>query len=303
MKKGIKILVIIFSIIIVWYLFFKPSDYTINFSSKSLPGTINQSLKLWGKGIKNSTGPKQEDPLNILQTFSFSDSMHQYNWTIIPINDSLSKVSVGVKDDNFMHSIVNKIKVPFSKTDFVKRSEKTVYDFMAVLKDHVDNFKVTIVGEEDMPAKLFAYVTITKEQVHKAQGMMNNTNFIGDVLLKNKMEFDGLPMVEVVNWDKKNDSLTYNFGFPIKKTDTLPDLGEIKFKNLESKKGLKAIFNGNYISSDRAWYALINHAKKNNIKVIETPLEVFHNNPQMGGDTRKWVTEVYLPIDSSPSVD
>ncbi len=303
MKKSIKIILFIFLLFSLWYLFVKPSDYIINFESKSLPGTINQSIKLWGKGLKSTTVLKQEDPNNILQTFAFSDSVHEYHWSIKPIHDSLSKVSVGVKDNNLKNSIINRLKVPFIKTDFAKRSEKTVYDFMTVLKDHVDNFKVTIMGEEEMPSKLFAYVTITKEQFHKAQGMMDNTNFISDVLLKNNLQFDGLPMVEVTDWEKKTDSLTYNFGFPIKKVDTLPDLGEIKFKYLERKPALKAIFNGNYISSDRAWYALINYAKNNNISIRETPLEVFHNNPQMGGDSKNWVTEVYMPLDTTSTID
>ncbi|RRQ50422.1 AraC family transcriptional regulator [Maribacter algicola] len=303
MKKSIKIILFIFLLFSLWYLFVKPSDYIINFESKSLPGTINQSIKLWGKGLKTTTTLKQEDLNHIIQTFAFSDSVHDYHWSIIPIHDSLSKVSVEIKDGNLKNSIINKLKVPFTKTDFVKRSEKTVYDFMTVLKDHVDNFKVTIEGEEETPSKFFAYVTISKEQFNKAKGMMDNTNFISDVLLKNNIQFDGLPMVEVTHWAKKTDSLTYNFGFPIKKLDTLPDLGEIKFKYLNPKPALKAIFNGNYISSDRAWYALINYAENNSISIKETPLEVFHNNPQMGGDSKTWVTEVYMPIEITSAKD
>ena len=299
MKKSIKIILFIFLLFSLWYLFVKPSDYIINFESKSLPGTINQSIKLWGKGLKSTTVLKQEDPNNILQTFAFSDSVHEYHWSIIPIHDSLSKVSVGVKDNNLKNSIINRLKVPFIKTDFAKQSEKTVYDFMTVLKDHVDNFKVNIVGYEETPNKMLAYVNLSSEQYLKGQGMMDNNNFIADMLFKNKIELDGPPMLEVLHWNQEKDSITYNFGFPIKQMDTLPNLGEIKYKKLAKQKALKAIFNGNYISSDRAWYALMNYAKKNNITLKENPLEVFQNNPHMGGDSSKWVAEIYMPIDTS----
>lgn len=299
MRKGFKIILILVVILMVWYLFFKPSDYTINFTSKSLPGTINQSIKLWAVGLNNTENIKHEDALNISQTLKFSDSIHNYHWKIIPVNDSLSKVSVDIKDNDLKNSILNKLKIPFGKTNFAKGAEKTVFEFMKILKDHVDNFKVSIVGIEETPAKLFAYVNITREQYHKAQGMMDNSNFISNVLFKNKLVLDGLPMVEVTDWNMETDSLTYNFGFPIKKVDTLPDLGEIKFKQLAPQKSLKAIFNGNYISSDRAWYTLINYAEKNNINLKRKPLEVFHNNPHMGGDSMKWVTEVFMPIDST----
>ena len=59
---------------------------------------------------------------------------------------------------------------------------------------------------------------------------------------------------------------------------------------------MKAIYNGNYITSDRAWYSLHDYANKNNIKIEENPTEIFHNNPNMGGDELKWKTEVFIPI-------
>lgn len=301
MKNGLKILLIVISLLLIWYFFIKPSDYTINFTSKTLPGPINQSIKLWGKGFKHNKEITGIDQLNIDQTLAFSDTIYNYRWTIKPVNDSLSKVKVDVTDSNWLNSLVNRLKVPFVETDFSKRSEKTVFEFMKKLKDHVDNYKVTIVGEEETPEKFFAHVNIVKEQFHKAQGMMENANFISEVLLKNNIQLDGFPIIEVEKWDRKNDSIIYNFGFPIKKLDTLPDLGEIKIKHLAPKKSLKAIFNGNYISSDRAWYTLLDHAQKNNIDLLDTPIEIFHNNPHMGGDSSKWVTEVYMPIDTTDS--
>ena len=32
---------------LVWYLFLKPSDYTIRFEVKTFPGAINQTIKFW----------------------------------------------------------------------------------------------------------------------------------------------------------------------------------------------------------------------------------------------------------------
>ena len=301
MKKGIIFLLVVFSVFMLWYLFLKPSDYIINFTSRSLPGTINQSIKLWGMGLKNSSVPTQKNSQNIFQTLTFSDSIYEYNWKITPMNDSLSKVSVGITDDKLTNSIANRLKAPFFKTDFTRRSENTVLEFMKVLKDHIDGFKVTIIGEEETPYKFFAYVALTKKQFHKAQGMMENSNYISDILLKNNIELDGFPIVEVLEWNKDTDSLTYNFGFPIKKIASLANLGKVKFKSLQPQRGLKAIYNGNYITSDRAWYTLLNYAEKQKINLKETPIEIFHNNPHMGGDSMKWVTEVYFPInDTAP---
>ena len=50
------------------------------------------------------------------------------------------------------------------------------------------------------------------------------------------------------------------------------------------------------MTSDRAWYAIKNYAKNNAIEVLDTPIEVFLNNPNMGGNELDWTTHVYLPI-------
>ena len=67
-------------------------------------------------------------------------------------------------------------------------------------------------------------------------------------------------------------------------------------KQQESVKALKATYNGNYITSDRAWYALLEHAERNAIKVSETPIEVFYNNPNFGGDELQWNAEIFMPL-------
>jgi len=46
----------------------------------------------------------------------------------------------------------------------------------------------------------------------------------------------------------------------------------------------------------RAWYALINYAKKNNIEIEKKPVEIFYNNPNFGGNELDWKAEIYLPI-------
>lgn len=297
MKKKIYLPLLVVSLFLCWYFFIKSYDYTITFKSNTFPGAINQTIKLWGSTNSKVSGTKQLNGIeNLAQTFKFSDSIHTYNWHIKPITDSTSQVSVGIKDENWQNSFWNKLKVPFTKTNFSINSEKTVFSFMEVLKDHVDNFKVTIVGIQDIPVKHLAYVTVSQKQMEKAAGMMDNHALLNDVLISNNIELDGYPMIEVTQWNQEKDSITFNFCYPIIASDSLPKVEKIQYKKLITKKGIKAIYNGNYITSDRAWYALLNYARINNIKVEEQPVEIFHNNPNMGGNALKWKTEVYLPL-------
>jgi len=295
MKKtvyGILFLIIAGS---VWYLFLKPSDYTVRFEANANPGTINQTLKLWDQTLDTVHGIKQgKDLYHLTQKVRFGDSIHIYNWKITPISETTSKVVVNIKDEN--NSLKNRIQVPFSETDFVTRCKGTVLNFMENLDDHTKKFKVTIIGEENIPSKYIAYVPLQVTQFQKAGGMMKNFSYLTNELYINGVQLDGPPMIEVTKWDRENDSIYYNFGQPIIRSERLPIDTDIAYKRIFQKRALKAEYNGNYITSDRAWYALLDYAKNNNIEVEPNPVEIFYNNPNTGGDEINWKAEVYLPI-------
>ena len=159
--------------VILWYLFLKPSDYTVRFKADTFPGAINQSLKLWDRNLDPVEKIHQENDLyHLIQKVKFGDSIHSYKWTIEPLTDSTSRVKVNIKDED--HSLMNKLLVPFFDTDFEKRGRKTVMDFMEVLKNHKEKFKVRIIGEEEMPTKYIAYLPIKSTQLQKADEMMKN---------------------------------------------------------------------------------------------------------------------------------
>ena len=97
----------------------------------------------------------------------------------------------------------------------------------------------------------------------------------------------------------QNDSIVFNFCYPIIKKDSLPTIKDVVYKEFIGMKSLKAIYNGNYMTSDRAWYTLLDYAKKNAIEVDKKPIEFFFNNPNMGGDAFRWKAEIYMPLSDS----
>lgn len=295
MRKIISVILAVVAGVVLWYLFIKPTDYIIRFKANTFPGEINQTLKHWARNFKDSENIQQEgDLLHVNQTFKFGDSTHIYRWEIEPLTDSTSRVVVGIKDEG--HSLKNKIRVPFADTDFEKRSRATVLDFMEELKDHTEKFKVQIVGEDEFPTKYIAYLPIKSKQLQKADEMMRNFSYLFGTLVDNGVEFDGFPMIEITDWNQDNDSIHFNFGRPIIRSEKLPIGTDIQYKRIFRKKALKAEYNGNYITSDRAWYALLDYAKKNNIAVENTPIEVFYDDPKDEGNELKWKAEIYLPI-------
>tara|TARA_R110002050_G_scaffold133134_7_gene255494 strand:- start:23767 stop:24663 length:897 start_codon:yes stop_codon:yes gene_type:complete len=280
---------------LLWYLFVKPYDYSVSIISKTFPGTINQSIKLWGKTNKNTVLLQEQDFLNIDQQLKFNDSIFQYQWKITPLNDSITKLKVFIKDVD--HSVANRIKIPFFDTGFEKRTKSTILDFNNMLKEHLERFKVTVLDSvQHLPDTYCAYIPIKVSQLGKAKGMMQNYPILSTVLVDNNVELNGRPFLEITNWNRKVDSVSYNFCYPIIKSDSLPQNDLIKYKKFEGVRGLKATYNGNYITSDRAWYALLDYAKRKGMEVWERPVEVFFSNPNFGGNELDWIAEIYMPL-------
>jgi len=293
-KKWVLMLVAVLLGSLIWYLFLKPHDYFVRFEIKASPGTINQTIKSWGKGLDDAEFLGQNDLTDLKYRIKFNDSTYTYHWKLEAVDDSISKVKVYVSDEN--HSLANRLAIPFSETDFEKRTKKTVEEFAMVLKDHLESFKVRVTGKDTIPAKYCACVSLKETQLKKAKGMKNYYSLLSSVMAEKNIGLDGRPTIEVENWNMQNDSLSYNFCFPVIKTANLPKTSGIFYKNIEKKPAIRAVYNGNYITSDRAWYALLNYAKKNNIPVDKKPLEIFHTNPNMGGNALEWEAEVFMPI-------
>lgn len=297
MKKVFISIPILLLVVLLWYLFIKPQDYQVNFKAEAIPGTIYETVKAWNMGLDRVVPLRFESPTHFEQTIVMNDSVHIYEWNITPIHDSLSQVKVNIKDPE--NTLKNKVSVPFSDTDFEKGSRKTLLDFNGFLNDHLKDFKVSIVGEAELFSSFCACVALNTTSENKARGMMANYSLLNSFLVDNGVTLNGLPFVEVENWDIKANMLTYNFCYPIVRSEKLPNHPDISYKRIFSKRSLKAIYNGNYITSDRAWYALLDYAKRNNIPVENKPIEVFYNNPNMGGNELNWKTEVYLPLKES----
>jgi len=294
MKKFSAIIGFLIIGFLLWYLIIKPYDYLVTFKVKTSAGTINQSIKLWNTSIENSSPIQQENLKNLTQQIIVKDSTFNYDWSISSVNDSISKVNVYVTDID--HSFANKISIPFGTTDFEKRTQNIITNFIDKLKEHLNKIRVRVVGIDSTRTTYCAYIPMKGLQIEKARGMMQNYSLLTSVLSAENIEMNGTPFVEITNWNTQNDSIAYNFCFPVIKSDSLPIDSRIQYKQYSGVKALKASYNGNYITSDRAWYALLDYAGNNDIEIVKKPLEVFYSNPNFGGDELKWEAQIYLPI-------
>ena len=302
--KTNKIVILVFSFVFslsfIWYLFIKESDYCISFKVKTATGTVFQGVQEWSKA--RITTDKENFVIVEKKNFSFIKQemtkgiiKMEYTWDIQSINDSITTVNVGVKDKQ--SSIYNRLTAPFYNTSFKKEQIKKITDFRNGLNKHLENFKVKIDGLGESEETFVAYISLKSVLQEKAQTMIMNDATITGFLEQSNIKIIGKPYLEIENWDLDNEQLDFNYCFPIDNNVKMINNGIVKFKTIKAVKGLEATYYGNFRTSDRAWFALLDYAKAHNYKLVNKPLEHFLANPFNGGDELSWETKIVIPFE------
>lgn len=299
-KKIIIGFSVLFSLFLVWYLFIKENDYCISFKVKTATGTVFQGIEEWSAARlpydkESYTVLEKKNFDFIKQEMSKGNDRMEYTWDIIAVNDSVTKVSVGIKDLN--HSLYNKLTAPFFNTAFKEEQITKIKDFKEGLNKHLESIKVKLDGEGTSKETFVAYISLKSVLQEKARTMILNDPIITGFLNDNSIEIIGRPYLEITNWNLDKETIDFNYCFPVDKNTKIIENNQVKFKTLPAIKGLKASYFGNFRTSDRAWFALLDYAKRNNLELKNTVLEHFLANPFNGGDELEWETQIIIPFD------
>ncbi|WP_339916728.1 hypothetical protein [Yeosuana marina] len=284
-----------------WYFFLKSYDYQITFKTKNPTGVVYNTLAVWN----NWEPPKNESvttytkiPFSKLsQELHVSDSLIDIEWNIVKEADSLTKVTAYITDKN--NSLIQKLKLPFVKTDFVKRMISTVKRIQVEFKDLNGEYKVGTIETSKIPKQYCAYISLESKLSEKATKMMANNYYILTYLEDNNIEIKGHPFVEVTKWNEIENTMSFNFCFPIAFNENYQSPSDIKFKMTEEKPALKTVFNGNYRISDCAWFSIIDFAQQHKVNIERLPTEIFFNDPHSGGNDLEWKAEIYMPLNNN----
>ena len=283
----------------IWYFLVKKSDYTITFTAKTSSGTVYQGINEWMLNLQKSEQCKVKSlthtKFKLIDYFvDKGEESFYYSWSLSPISDSTTKVILDIKSQN--NSFYHRLLAPFFSTEFKEYHINQIKEFRAGLEKHLEKFKVKIEGIGQTEELFVAYITLNSVQQEKAQKMIFHDPEITGYLAKNKIEIIGKPYLEIVNWDVESEQLTFNYCFPIQKNTPYVADEKVKFKTIPPINGLKATYFGNYRTSDRAWFALLDYAERNTIQLKLNPLENFLANPFYGGDELSWETKIIIPI-------
>ena len=300
MKKVVIGILVILVGVAVWFLMVKEHDHVITFNANASQSSVYNHVK----DAKFIDTTSIQDNAIITDKVLFESFKQEVlvdnqkvilDWKFKAIADTITKVNVGIITTE--NTIKHRLQALFKKSPLVKTVKDELILFRWQFGKYTNMFKVTIDGESEMPAMEIMTTNAKVKRDKKATAMMKANSYLYPKLAENGITQDGLPFVNIKNWNTEEDTITFDFGIPIAPKDTLPDtIPNIVFGNIKSQKALKATFYGNYAISDEAWFALLDYAKRKNIKLDNKPFEVFHNNPMAGGNQLEWKAEIFVPI-------
>ena len=294
MKKVIGTLSAVALLILVWYLFIRPFEFSVRFKAKTLPGDIIQTIRIWDRSLNNAEIVEVDSVYRLTQSILVGNRSYIYNWNFETVNDSTTDVNVKITQPS--RSILNKLLVPVTDQPIEQDAKDIVQAFYEVLNVHLRITNVKVLGETEIASVFCVCRNLETNQIEKANGMMRDYGLLTSFIRHYNLKADGPPIIKVREWNHTLGKLKYDFCFPIVKADFLPMVDSIVYQELMKEKVLHAVYHGNYITSDRAWYALIRFAESNGYEIDGLPIEYFHNNPTLGLNERQWKAEIFLPI-------
>ena len=220
----------------LWYVFFKPYDYRITFKTTQASGIIYQSLLGWNNWqTLNKDVVKTFDKIpfsELQQELNLNDSIFDIRWKINRISDSVCQVHAYWSDRN--NGLMQRLMVPFVKTDFVKRSLKTVKRIQRDLNDLHERYYSGHIEFAKIPEQFCAYISLESKIEEKANQMMAHNSYILGYLQDNNIEVVGPPFLEVTQWNEREGYLKFNFCFPVNSSGTYKEHEDIKSQRLGS---------------------------------------------------------------------
>lgn len=278
----------------MYYFFIRPFEFEVNLKAKTLPGDIIETIRIWNRSLDSAKIVEVDSFSRLKQTIVREDRSYVYNWNFVAVNDSVTKVNVQITEPS--RSLSNKLLIPFTDQSIERDASDIANEFYTVLKEHLRITKVKLTGEVELDSTFCVCRSLETSQIDKANGMMRDYSLLTSFIDNFKLQVKGPPIVRINEWNHSLGLLKFDFCFPIVPTDSLPSVKEITYKKFKKQKALKAEYRGNYITSDRAWYELIQWADRKGYKTTGMPIEYFHNNPNLGMNEINWIADVYLPI-------
>lgn len=290
---GLSILILI--ALFGWYFFLKKEDYKLNFRLKHNTENLYLAARQGDfRKLELQENLREEPFQEITQRYTSAEGQVLLEWNFSGQGEENSQARLKVT--HLKNSFLNRLKLIFYTPEFQKIVLEDLIDFREKLVAQERIFRISIEGIETIPESYCACLELTGKKEEKAFEMMKHINLLSDFVATYELITAGRPRVLITDFNKESGKINFDFCFPLKEGQEIPEHNLIYSRKISSGPAVKAIYNGNYMNSHHAWPYLVNYAGSQALEIEYLPLEIYNSNPELGGNSLNWEAEIYLPV-------
>ena len=214
-----------------------------------------------------------------------------------------TKVTWGIKGE---HTLVDKAYQSIKGSNYDSRVHKLNKAGLEGLAEEVaedmKQYAINVDGVTQYGGGYYMYTTSVAKQDEldeKTKPMMNE---VMGFVIKNKLNMAGKPFTIYNQIDDANNTVIFSTGVPVREQVITPEGSPVVCGFMEPVSTVKTTLKGNYEHLTETYTKAKQYIEKNDLQIDpdRKMFEVYITDPEMVPNPANWVTEVYIPIISSP---
>lgn len=234
---------------------------------------------------------------------SLEDEGNQVTWTFEPKNNGNSTLINWSMEGNL--SLFDKI---FFATQDQSLEEmvslmyaESLENLDEVLQKEINEYAIEIKGLTNHSGGFYLYNTTASKQSEISTKIVPMIKQITDFMTEINIPAQGSPFVVYLDWDELNKTVIFSVGIHTSDMVILPDGSPVISGYMEATTAIKTNLTGNYSYLAEAWEETEKYIQNNGYVKSEkkSPFEVYLTKPPQEKNPSKWVTDIYIPIESN----
>ncbi|AFL79896.1 transcriptional regulator, effector-binding domain/component [Aequorivita sublithincola DSM 14238] len=217
--------------------------------------------------------------------------------------DGGTKVTWGMKGE---HTLIDKAYYSFSGMDFNaqmhKMNKEGLEGIALEVAEDMKQYSINVDGVTQYGGGYYMYTTSVAKQEEVDQKTEPMMNMVIDFVKTNNLNMAGKPFTLYNSIDNANNTVIFSTGVPVKEKVVTPEGSPVVCGFMEPVSAVKISLKGNYKHISEAYSKGEKYIVQNSLqKDPEGKMfEVYITDPEATPNPADWLTEIYIPIITSP---
>lgn len=281
----------------------KNSNMTFNYAEKTSGegASFSWEGKKSGSLITTKVIPNKE----INQDLSFRSAMGKRNAEMYWIFDAEgdgTRITWGTKGE---HTLVDKVYQSIRGSDYIavihKRNKEGLKNISEEVVADMKRYTINVDGVTQYGGGYYMYTTTVAKEQEVDEKSFSMMALVDDFITRNKLNISGSPFIVYNERDEANNTVIFSACYPIKEKVITPEGSPVVCGFMYPVSAVKISLKGNFKNLPEALQKGKNYIKENGLLIDSErkQFDVYITDPTEEPNPANWVTEVYIPIQSS----